>query len=74
MKETLTTRAAAELLGLSRWAVYRLVREDGIPYYKYGPRGSKSGRLVFDRAELLAWRERYRGGLPAATSDGRTHD
>jgi excisionase family DNA binding protein len=44
--------AAADFLGLSRKAVYRLVERHGLPHHRAG------GRLLFDRRELRAWVER----------------
>ena len=42
---------AADFLGLSRRAVYRLVEHDRLPNHR------ASGRLLFDRRELRAWVE-----------------
>jgi excisionase family DNA binding protein len=43
---------AADYLGLSRKAIYRLVERDRLPHHRAG------GRLLFDRSELRAWVER----------------
>jgi excisionase family DNA binding protein len=43
---------AAEFLGLSRKAVYRLVERHRLPHHRAG------GRLLFDRRELRGWVER----------------
>ena len=42
---------AAEYLGLSRKAIYRLVERRRLPHHRAG------NRLLFDRAELRAWVE-----------------
>jgi excisionase family DNA binding protein len=42
---------AAEFLGLTRKAVYRLVERHQLPHHRAG------GRLLFDRQELRAWVE-----------------
>jgi len=49
MRETLEAREAAEILGLSTWTVYNLVRQHEIPHIKVGR------RVLFRRASLLAW-------------------
>jgi excisionase family DNA binding protein len=48
---------AAERLGISVWALWRLVRADAIPYFRYG-----RGQLRFDGFELEQWKEQYRHG------------
>ena len=48
----LDVEGAAEYLGLSRKAVYRLVERRRLPHRRAGK------RLLFDRAELRAWVER----------------
>ena len=49
MTETMTAPEAAELLGLSAWTVYDLVRRREVPHIRIGR------RILFRQASLLAW-------------------
>jgi excisionase family DNA binding protein len=53
-KETGGVSFAAEVAGYSKSHIYKLVSAGKIPYKKYGK------YLVFNRAELLAWKEENR--------------
>jgi excisionase family DNA binding protein len=53
----LDVHGAAERLGVSKWAVWRLVRENRIPYYRLHARG-----LRFDGFELELWKEQFHHG------------
>ena len=57
-------RAAAELLGISRHTVRKLVREKALPHFKIGR------RTVFDAGELSVWL-RARRVAPADEGNGR---
>ena len=51
-KELLTLEEAARFLGFKKSYLYRLTCTKKIPFYKYGGRV-----IVFDRADLQAWRD-----------------
>lgn len=53
----LDVHGAAERLGVSKWAVWRLVRDGKIPYYRFHARG-----LRFDGFELEQWKQGFRHG------------
>jgi excisionase family DNA binding protein len=48
---------AAARLGISKWAVWRLVRQGKIPYYNL-----YRGGYRFDGFELEQWKQQYRDG------------
>ena len=50
-KEFINTKEAVKMTGYSLSSLYRLVRENKIPYH----RPSGSGRLLFARDEVRAW-------------------
>jgi excisionase family DNA binding protein len=54
----LTTREAAEHLGLSVHALHRLTAERSIPFEQDGP----GARCYFQRQDLDAWRKHRREG------------
>lgn len=39
----------AQFLGVSRWTVHRLVKDQGIPFIPV------RGRIVFDKEDLVSW-------------------
>jgi excisionase family DNA binding protein len=51
---------AAKRLGLSKWAIWRLVRAGELPCYQYWERGG----YRFDTDELDAWEEERRWTAP----------
>ena len=51
---TLDVRGAAHLLALRPSTIRKFVALRQVPFYKLG------ARIVFDREELLAWRNRHR--------------
>jgi excisionase family DNA binding protein len=54
----LNVHGAAQRLGVSKWCVWRLVREGKIPYYRLPlPKG-----LRFDSFELELWKETFHHG------------
>lgn len=52
-KKLITKEQAAELLGRSPIAIYRLVQKRKIPFYK------PEGVICFDPVELLEWAAQY---------------
>jgi hypothetical protein len=65
----LDSNAAAERLGISVWALWRLVREDRIPYYRW-----HRGPLRFDGFELELWKQQHAGGLGRPPMKVRARD
>ncbi|SHF31404.1 DNA binding domain-containing protein, excisionase family, partial [Desulfofundulus australicus DSM 11792] len=51
MRETMTAKEAAEILGVSEWTVYDLARRQMVPHVKIGR------RVLFRRTSILAWLE-----------------
>jgi len=51
-KEYLSVIEAAKLIGLARSTIYNYIYNRHIPFIKIG------GRVVFDKADLIAWVER----------------
>lgn len=51
MRETIEAHEAAEILGLSAWTVYDLVRRHVLPHIRVGR------RVLFRRTSMLAWLE-----------------
>jgi excisionase family DNA binding protein len=42
----------ATFLGVSKWTVYRLIKERAIPYIPV------RGKIVFDREDLVSWMDK----------------
>jgi excisionase family DNA binding protein len=53
----LNVHQAAERLGVSKWTIWRLVRQNRIPYYRW-----HRGALRFDGFELELWKQQHQGG------------
>ena len=52
MEKLITVNEVAEMLSVSKYAVYNMVYKDKIPYVKVG----STGRIVrFDRQKINAW-------------------
>jgi hypothetical protein len=51
------------------WALWRLVREDRIPYYRW-----HRGALRFDGFELELWKQQHAGGLGRPPMKVRARD
>lgn len=52
IKEILTVKETADLLGLSKHSIYRMIKEQVIPFSSFG----KNGRTKrFQRKKLLEW-------------------
>ncbi len=66
MPTTLNVRQAAELLGISRWSLYKKL--DLIPHFRYGK--GKNSRLVFDADELIEYRDAHREVKPSGRPAG----
>lgn len=49
MRETIDAQEAADIVGLSEWSVYNLVRRGEVPHIRIGR------RVLFRRSTLLAW-------------------
>lgn len=49
MSKLLTVKELEEKLSLSRATIYRLRKNDGLPYYEIG------GRVLFDEKEVVKW-------------------
>jgi excisionase family DNA binding protein len=50
----------AEFLGVSKWTIYRLVKDQSIPYVPI------RGRIVFDKEDLIAWMDKRK--VPVKTA------
>jgi excisionase family DNA binding protein len=53
----LDVHGAAERLGISKWAVWRLCRAGKLPYYRW-----YRGAYRFDSFEIEIWKQEHRGG------------
>jgi excisionase family DNA binding protein len=61
----LRVEQAAQFLGVSRWTVHRLVKEQRIPFIPV------RGRIVFDKEDLVSWMHKLK--VPARSSSSPTH-
>lgn len=49
MSKLLTVKELEETLSMSRSTIYRLRKDDGMPYYEVG------GKVLFDLQEVMSW-------------------
>jgi|GEM_PF-1681184 len=59
-RETITAPEAAEVLGLSPWSIYDLVRRRQLPHIRIGR------RVLFRRESILQWLEAHEQASVAA--------
>ena len=50
----LQVKQAAQFLGVSRWTIHRLVKDQGIPFIPV------RGRIVFDKEDLVSWMQKLK--------------
>lgn len=53
VKNIITAKDVAALLGVSKYTVYELVKTGDIPHWSAGPKS-----LRFDKAAVIEWRDR----------------